>query len=265
MSALDPILAYKADEVAALKASVSQGELDARARSAPAPRGFAAGLTAIAKTDQNALICELKRKSPSAGEILPGANPVAIARQYEAGGAACLSILTDAPSFGGTLSDLEAIREAVSLPLLRKDFMVDPLQVIEARAFGADAVLIIMAAVDNALAADLAAAADAYDMDAIVEVHDRGELDRALDLPCALLGINNRDLTRMTTDLAVTEALAAHVPDGRDLISESGISQCGDIARLRPTGARRFLIGESLMKRDDRKDAVHSLRHKMGI
>lgn len=260
-SALDAILVRKREEVAARKAGQSLAELDARARDRAPPRGFADALAAIAQTGDNALICELKRKSPSAGEILPGADPAAIARQYEAGGAACLSVLTDGPAFGGSLDDLEAIVSAVSLPLLRKDFMIDTWQVAEARAHGADAILVIMAAVGDAMAASLIASASAYGMDVLVEVHDGGELSRALALPAALIGINNRDLKAMTTDLSVTEALAPRLPADRELVSESGVRTVSDIVRLRKAGAKRFLVGESLMKRTDREHAVAELRH----
>ncbi len=206
----------------------------------------------------------MKRKSPSAGDILPGADPAAIARQYETGGAACLSILTDGPSFGGTLADLAAIRSLVSLPLLRKDFMLDPLQIIEARAHGADAILIILAAVSDSLAAEMIATATEFAMDALVEVHDRAELDRALDLPAILIGVNNRNLKTMRTDLAVTQALAPHIPADRALVSESGIRTAQDIEGMRASGARRFLIGESLMRQTDRIQAVRTLRMYTG-
>ncbi len=260
MSALEPILAYKADEVAALKRERTLAELEAQASEHEPPRGFGKALSAVAETDENALICELKRRSPSAGEILPGADPVAIASEYEAGGAACLSILTDKRSFGGTLDDLVAARARVSLPVLRKDFMIDPLQVAEARAFGADAILIIMAAVPDTIAAELESAAHSSGMDALIEVHNEAELDRALALKSPLIGVNNRDLTAMTTDLAVTERLAPRLPEGRVLISESGVATTSDIDRLRATGARRFLIGENLMKASNRSDLVHKLR-----
>lgn len=260
MSALDPILAYKAEEVAILKVERSQNDLESMARDHEPPRGFAAALAAIANTGENALICELKRRSPSAGEILPGADPVAIAGEYESGGAACLSILTDGPSFGGALDDLIAARSKVSLPVLRKDFMIDPLQIAEAHAYGADAILIIMAAVDDGLAAELEAAATGYGMDALVEVHNEAELERALRLKSSLIGVNNRDLTIMKTDLAVTERLAPLIPVERALISESGVSNPIDIARLRASGARRFLIGENLMKATDRAGLVREFR-----
>jgi len=260
--ALAEILGYKADEVAQAKAARSLSELAAAARDQAAPRGFIAALDRVAQTDDNALICELKRKSPSAGEILPGADPVEIAAQYEAGGAACVSVLTDAPRFGGCLADLDAIRARVALPLLRKDFMIDPWQVSEARAHGADAILVIMAAVEEALARDLVACAHDFGMDALIEVHDRAELDRALGLTPTprLVGINNRDLTTMTTDLSVTERLSRNLPGGVALVSESGIAEAGDIIRLRRAGARRFLIGEHLMKRANRARAVTGLK-----
>lgn len=259
-TALDRIIDYKREEVARRKGAQRLSLLEARASAAPHPRGFAASLAAIAASGENALICELKRKSPSAGEILPGADPIAIAAEYEAGGAACLSILTDGPSFGGSLADLDAARGAVALPLLRKDFMIDPWQVVEARAHGADAILVILAAVDDVLADELCAAARSHGMDVLAEVHDAAELERALRLDAELIGVNNRNLKTMTTDLAVTQALAPLLPRGRALVSESGISRPGDIERLRETGARRFLIGESLMKQVDRRGAVSALR-----
>ncbi|MEM8615844.1 MAG: indole-3-glycerol phosphate synthase TrpC [Pseudomonadota bacterium] len=259
-TALDTIIAYKHGEVDALKAQQSEATLLASAQAAKAPRGFARRLAAVAKTGENALIFELKRKSPSAGEILPGANPAEIAAQYERGGAACLSILTDGPSFGGNLQDFAAIREQVSLPMLRKDFMIDPIQVIEARAHGADAILVILSAVDDALARDLIQTAADLGMDSLIETHDEAEVMRALALPSALIGVNNRDLKVMRTDLATSERLAPLIPNDRDFISESGIAEPADISRLRQTGARRFLIGESLMKRADREAHTARLR-----
>jgi len=258
-NALTPILAYKHDEVARLRQATPQTVLEKMAEEQTPPRGFAAALTRTVAAGRNGLICELKRKSPSAGEILPGADPADIAREYETGGASCLSVLTDGPSFGGSLNDLKAIRATVALPLLRKDFMVDPIQVAEARAHGADAVLIIMAALDDALAGVLEALALDLGMDALIEVHNEAELDRALNLRSPLIGINNRDLTRMETDLAVTERLARLVPDDRVLVSESGVKTPADIARLKASGAHRFLIGESLMKQAVRTKAVHAL------
>lgn len=257
--ALTRILEYKAEEVAELKARTSVSELESKAKDQPAPRGFADALSATVESGRNGLICELKRKSPSAGDILAGADPVAVAQDYEEGGASCLSILTDSPSFGGSLADLEAVQGAVSLPVLRKDFMIDTIQVAEARAHGADAILIIMAAVSDGLAGELESAAISLGMDVLIETHNEVELMRALDLNSPLIGINNRDLTRMETDLAVTERLAPTVPSNRHLISESGVKTPDDVTRLRTSGAHRFLIGESLMRENDRKSAVHAL------
>lgn len=261
MNALTPIIEYKREEVADLKSRTTLSALEEIARAQEAPRGFANALSDAANAGANALICELKRKSPSAGEILPGADPVSIAQEYETGGAACLSVLTDGPSFGGSLDDLRAIKDGVSLPLLRKDFMIDPLQIFEARAAGADAVLIIMAAIDDNLASELCSAATHLGMDALIEVHNEPELERALRLDSPLLGINNRDLTKMTTDLTVTERLSTFIPTGKHLVSESGVKTPKDIERLRVVGARRFLIGESLMLSDMRKNMVSELKN----
>ena len=259
-TALDRIIDYKRNEVAALKRARTEQDFLAAARDQSAPRGFAARLSEIALSDENALICEMKRKSPSAGDILPGADPGDIAAQYERGGAACLSVLTDGPSFGGSLEDFSAIRGAVSLPMLRKDFMIDTIQVAEARAHGADAVLVILSCTDDALALDLTQAALDLGMDALIETHDADEIERALALPSPLIGINNRDLKIMQTDLATSEQLSQLIPDDRQFVSESGIRDPEDIARLRKIGARRFLIGESLMKRADRMQHVQALR-----
>lgn len=260
MSALDPILAYKADEVAVLKRTHTESDLLRAASNQSAPRPFVQALSNIVASGENALICEMKRKSPSAGEILPGAVPEEIASDYEAGGAACLSVLTDGPSFGGNIADFKAIRAAVALPMLRKDFMIDPLQVIEARAIGADAVLVILSCTDDSLAKDLIATAHGLGMATLIETHNRDELDRAQHLEGSIIGINNRDLTRMTTDLATTESLISSVPAAVDIISESGISKPDDISRLRKTGITRFLIGESLMKQPNRRQACADLR-----
>ncbi|MFN3910445.1 indole-3-glycerol phosphate synthase TrpC [Hyphomonas sp.] len=259
-TALDRILEYKADEVRALKAARTASSLFSEVQAQTPARGFAAALDQIADAGENALICEIKRKSPSAGEILAGADAPGIALDYERGGAACLSVLTDLPSFGGTLADFEVIRAAVSLPMLRKDFMIDPLQILESRAHGADCILIILSAVDDACAADLGQAATDLGMDVLVETHDEAELERALRLPFRLVGANNRDLKRMVTDLGTSERLAPLVPADRNLISESGISDPVHISRLRDFGIRRFLIGESLMKRPDRAAFTRALR-----
>lgn len=252
-TALDRIITYKRDEVAALKRERTAQSLLNEIDPASTPRGFEAALTQTVSAGQNALICEMKRKSPSAGDILPGANPADIAAEYEAGGAACLSVLTDGPSFGGSLEDFSAIRGKVRLPMLRKDFMIDPIQIIEARACGADAILVILSCTDDALALDLVQSAKGLGMDALIETHDADEIDRALKLPANLIGINNRDLKRMVTDLSTTDRLAHLVPANRHLVSESGISEVADVIRLRQSRARRFLIGESLMKRPDRQ------------
>lgn len=260
-TALDRIIEYKRDEVAALKQAMPASELEARIRKARKPRKFADAMTAVANHDENALICELKRKSPSAGDILPGADPVAIAQEYEFGGAACLSVLTDGPSFGGSLDDFQAIRSVVSLPMLRKDFMIDPVQVLESRAYGADCVLVIMACLSDEQAAELTDAAIELGMDVLLETHNEAELERALRLSSPLIGVNNRDLKRMVTDLSVTERLAPLIPKDKALIAESGVSSAESILRLRSTGARRYLIGESLMKMGvERAETVSKMR-----
>lgn len=256
---LKAIIDYKHGEVAKLKRERSLDALEADAKTASRPRGFAEALLAIAKADGNALICEVKRKSPSAGNISPGRDQVAVARDYEAGGAACISVLTDGPSFGGSIEDMISVRGAVSIPVLRKDFMIDPIQVVEARAAGADAILIIMAAVDDGLANELHATAHRLGMSVLLEAHDEAELVRALGLPSPLMGVNNRDLRTFTTDLGVTERLADMTPPGKLLISESGVRTASDIARLRLCGARGFLVGESLMRAENAVESVRSL------
>ncbi|RVV99278.1 indole-3-glycerol phosphate synthase TrpC [Mesobaculum littorinae] len=255
---LDRIKAYKLEDVAARKAARPMAEVDAAAVAAPAPRGFADALRAKSR-DGYGLIAEIKKASPSKGLIRAEFDPPALARAYEAGGAACLSVLTDAPSFQGEDGFLTAARAAVSLPALRKDFLYDPWQVAEARALHADAILIIMASVSDAQAAELEAAALHYGMDALIEVHDEAELDRALRLASPLIGVNNRDLHSFATDLGVTRRLAERLPEGRMLVSESGLSTPTHLAEMAGYGARAFLIGEALMRQDDVARATREL------
>ncbi|ANP44542.1 indole-3-glycerol phosphate synthase TrpC [Candidatus Viadribacter manganicus] len=255
MSVLERIVAYKRDEVAARKTSTSQRDLDDAVRRQTPPRGFARAL----KAQKPALIAEIKKASPSKGLIRADFNPAALAQAYALGGATCLSVLTDAPSFQGHEDYLVAARTACSLPVLRKDFMVDEWQIAESRSIGADAILIILAVVDDALASDLNDAAEAYGMDALVEVHDESEMARALRLGFKLIGINNRSLATFETDLGATERLAAHVSNGATIVSESGIFSHEEIARLSAAGASAFLVGESLMRQADVAKATRSL------
>ena len=254
--ALQRICAGKRDEVAHRKATMPLAELERRAADAPPVRGFARALAGAAGPG---LIAEIKKASPSEGLIRADFDPAALAAAYAAGGAACLSVLTDEAHFKGRDEDLAAARAACTLPVLRKDFMLDPYQVVEARAIGADAILIILAAVDDALARTLAASADALDLDALVEVHDEAELDRALALPCPLIGINNRNLKTLATDLATTERLAPRIPDDRILVAESGIHGPADLARLERAGARAFLVGTALMREPNVEAATRAL------
>ncbi|RMF13165.1 MAG: indole-3-glycerol phosphate synthase TrpC [Alphaproteobacteria bacterium] len=247
------ICADKRDEVAAAKARRPYDALMRAAVAADAPRGFLAALTRARAQGRYGVIAEIKRRSPSAGLIRADFDPAALARAYEAGGATSLSVLTDAPYFGGAAEYLIAARAACDLPVLRKDFMIDPWQVVEARAMGADCILVIMAAVDDALAGELLAAAADLGMDALVEVHAADELERALALAPkpAMIGINNRNLKTMTVDLATTEALAPHVPDDILLVAESGLRGNDDLRRCAAVGVTSFLIGESLMREAD--------------
>jgi indole-3-glycerol phosphate synthase len=256
---LDQIAAYKVGEVAAARRAESQDAVEARAKAAPPPRGFRAALERAAAPGRLALIAEVKKASPSKGLIRADFDPPALARAYQAGGAACLSVLTDRPSFQGADAYLTAAREATALPALRKEFLVDPWQVAQSRALGADAILVILAISDNALAAELLSEAARLGMDALVEAHDAAEVDRAVALGAALIGVYNRDLRTFVTDLAVTERLAARVPPDRLLVTESGIATAADIARLAKAGAHAMLVGESLMRQPDVEAATRAL------
>jgi indole-3-glycerol phosphate synthase len=256
---LEEICAAKVIEVAARKAATSDSALADLARNQTAPRGFEAALRARAANGY-ALIAEIKKASPSKGLIRADFHPAAHAAAYEAGGAACLSVLTDAPYFQGHEDYLIAARAACAMPVLRKDFMVDPWQCLEARAIGADAILIIVAALDDVAMAEIEAAAREHGMDVLIEVHDEAELERAVrTLHSRLIGVNNRDLRTFTTSLAVTERLAPLMPEGTLVVGESGISTPADLTRLAAAGVRTFLVGESLMRADDIASATAAL------
>ncbi|KUR71132.1 indole-3-glycerol phosphate synthase [Novosphingobium fuchskuhlense] len=240
----------KREEVAARKASATLADLAARASEQTVPRGFEAALRAKAETGFS-LIAEIKKASPSKGLIRADFDPPAHARAYEQGGATCLSILTDAPYFQGHEDYLVAARAACTLPVLRKDFMVDPWQCAEARAIGADAILIIVAALEDGQMAEIEAAAREHDMDVLVEVHNEAEMERAARLRSRLIGVNNRDLKRFVTDLGTTARLAPLSPEGAFLVAESGINSHADVLSLAASGAKAFLVGESLMRHAD--------------
>src|SRR6201994_3407044 len=256
---LTEILAAKADHVAACKRRVPQDKIEHLATQASPPRGFAQALRDMADGGRFALIAEMKRKSPSGGEIRPGFDPAEVAQLYQTAGAACLSVLTDTPYFGGLDDDLRNARAAAPLPALRKDFMIDPYQITESRALGADCILLIVAALDDGQLAELLAEARRWKMDALIEVHDEEELDRALKLDGDFIGINNRNLKTLKTSLETFERLAPRVPAEKLLVAESGLRDTADLRRMANARAGAFLVGESLLRPPDLIGATRKL------